>query len=413
MPTLILFTHSFPYGFVEPFLETEIVHLAKHFEHIILVPCRVYGKPRPIPANVQVETSLGSYWPKGVMRGIDSVIACICSPLFYSELTSQWKKLLHWKAMARLIGFIGDYKRVRKWVFSFLKTKSDENIILYTYWLGPLTMAAGSIRSHYTNIKIISRAHRIDLYEDIHPRDYLPFREQTLAATDRVFVVSDHGQHYLAQRYVNTQIEVARLGVYDPGFTVQSSSDGVFRIVSCSYMIKVKRIDLLLEAIATLANENPSIYIEWHHLGGGSLQNYLEMRAKQRLPANVHHFFHGQIPNREVIEFYRTHPIDVFVNVSSSEGIPVSIMEAQSCGLPIIATSVGGTPEIVNNENGILLESNPSVSMVTEALKCLVRSEDKRRLKGKNSKQTWQLMYNAVDNYDVFAERLWTLFKTQ
>jgi len=46
------------------------------------------------------------------------------------------------------------------------------------------------------------------------------------------------------------------------------------------------------------------------------------------------------------------------MNLSETEGIPVSIMEAQSAGVPILATNLGGTSEIVNNENGFLVEKD-------------------------------------------------------
>ncbi|MDD0858820.1 glycosyltransferase [Arthrobacter alpinus] len=55
----------------------------------------------------------------------------------------------------------------------------------------------------------------------------------------------------------------------------------------------------------------------------------------------------GAVANDEVLNFYRNHEISVFINVSTSEGVPVSIMEAISFDIPVVATSVGGTPEIV------------------------------------------------------------------
>ena len=50
--------------------------------------------------------------------------------------------------------------------------------------------------------------------------------------------------------------------------------------------------------------------------------------------------------------------MDYFINLSDSEGIPVSIMEAMSVGIPIIARDVGGNREIVTNNNGCLLEGD-------------------------------------------------------
>lgn len=56
------------------------------------------------------------------------------------------------------------------------------------------------------------------------------------------------------------------------------------------------------------------------------------------------------------------------MNLSTSEGVPVSIMEVQSYGIPVIATNVGGTGEIIDKDNGILLPSCPSLEDVVAAL---------------------------------------------
>ena len=60
--------------------------------------------------------------------------------------------------------------------------------------------------------------------------------------------------------------------------------------------------------------------------------------------------------HENVLKWFEENPADVFVNVSSSEGLPVSIMEAFSYGIPAIATAVGGMPEIVTEDCGVLLK---------------------------------------------------------
>jgi glycosyltransferase involved in cell wall biosynthesis len=64
----------------------------------------------------------------------------------------------------------------------------------------------------------------------------------------------------------------------------------------------------------------------------------------------------GQVAHEDVLKWFEENSADVFVNVSSSEGLPVSIMEAFSYGIPAIATAVGGMPEIVTEDCGVLLE---------------------------------------------------------
>jgi glycosyltransferase involved in cell wall biosynthesis len=110
--------------------------------------------------------------------------------------------------------------------------------------------------------------------------------------------------------------------------------------------------------------------------------------------------------NKDIFEFYNSNPLDIFVNVSSSEGLPVSIMEAQSCGIPAAATAVGGTPETVTNENGILLEENPDP--VDTAKKILALYKDKETLlkKKKLSRSNWETNFNAASNYPNFANEL-------
>ena len=54
-------------------------------------------------------------------------------------------------------------------------------------------------------------------------------------------------------------------------------------------------------------------------------------------PDNIQVILKGWVPNKKVIEFYRTNPVNLFLNFSFQEGIPVSIMEAISFGIPILA----------------------------------------------------------------------------
>ena len=73
--------------------------------------------------------------------------------------------------------------------------------------------------------------------------------------------------------------------------------------------------------------------------------------------------------NEKIMDFYRNNPIDIFINVSTNEGVPVSIMEAISFGIPIIATNVGGTNEIViNNITGWLVDKDKVEKELPDAL---------------------------------------------
>lgn len=149
--------------------------------------------------------------------------------------------------------------------------------------------------------------------------------------------------------------------------------------------------------------------ITWTHIGSGELQKELEGLALSKLSdkPNVTFHFAGQLTNKEVLNFYTTHPVDLFINVSATEGVPVSIMEAMSFGIPVIATDVGGNSEIVTGENGHLLSADPSANEVKEAIGFFVKlSNEERQRYIKNSRKTWEENYNALFNYQTFVSDL-------
>jgi glycosyltransferase involved in cell wall biosynthesis len=84
-------------------------------------------------------------------------------------------------------------------------------------------------------------------------------------------------------------------------------------------------------------------------------------------------------------------------------------MEAQSGGIPVIATDVGGTSEIVNNENGLLLEADPDPDEIAKTLYEVFRNKTGWRTKRQLSYDNWLRNFNADINYKLFTEELISL----
>lgn len=116
--------------------------------------------------------------------------------------------------------------------------------------------------------------------------------------------------------------------------------------------------------------------------------------------------FLGNVPNNQIIDFYKQNNIDCFITTSESEGLPVSIMEAESSGIPIIATDVGGISEMIAN-NGILLPANPTREDVAEAIIKIMQSSshDKRNMSN-SSRLIWEKYFDAEKNAKKFIELL-------
>jgi glycosyltransferase involved in cell wall biosynthesis len=153
--------------------------------------------------------------------------------------------------------------------------------------------------------------------------------------------------------------------------------------------------------------------IEWVHFGEGVLMAELKSMAGQFLgpKANVSFNFRGRVPNWELINYYSDNQIDLFVTVSKWDGIPVSIMEAMSFGIPTIATNVGGVAEIVlDNENGILLATDPKPIEVAQALVGVARMPDIKYMMWRNrAQEVWGTFYSAKVNYPIFCDLIFEL----
>jgi glycosyltransferase involved in cell wall biosynthesis len=104
---------------------------------------------------------------------------------------------------------------------------------------------------------------------------------------------------------------------------------------------------LLLKQFASLPDDWQLVLA-----GQGSLRAELENLARD---LNIHKrvIFLGNVS--DMVSFYSA--IDVFCLLSEKEGLPLSILESIACNTPVIATAVGGIPEIITEDNGILVQS--------------------------------------------------------
>ena len=243
------------------------------------------------------------------------------------------------------------------------------------------------------------RFHNSDLYEGV-AFEYIPFRKFIFPAISCFVPISDHGKDYLYSKYPQLidehKVIVSRLGVVDNGVNNISNADSsIFHLVSCSNIKEIKRIDLIIRALQKI-----EFSVHWTHFGSGHLMNKMQELA-QNLPNNIQVTWKGHQPNQEVIKFYQTHHVDLFINVSTSEGIPVSIMEALSFGIPTLATNVGGVSEIINEKNGILLSVNIDEAILSSKINEFALSDNTK--KRKYARQYWLDNYSADKNYNEFV----------
>lgn len=406
---VLLFSNSYPYDYAteQTFLKGEVGILQTRFERVILVPRIVQGNLLPVPNGVEVDKSFAESF-KFNRRLAESALA-LFSKDFYLELKSRFPSSIKPSYLRRVFSFVAGANLTRKWLQNWLKVNaiSDDRVICYTFWFDELAMGIGLTKAKYPSLRVVSRTHGYDLYEELYG-DW-PCRPRAIELIDFLLPDSDIGVEYLRGKYpqFKEKYEAALLGVKDPGGVAKPSEDGVLRLVSCSNFHPVKRIDLLFESVITAAQKRPTQRIEWTHFGGTEeIRQQYDQRVVNEIPANAKASFPGYQSQRELIQTYLSSPVDVFLNVSSTEGASVAMMEAISCGIPVIATAVGGNVEVVREKNGFLLGENPTPDEIADALLNVCDQREAWLEKRKGSREVWQERYNETINFEAFAQKL-------
>jgi len=187
--------------------------------------------------------------------------------------------------------------------------------------------------------------------------------------------------NYLAEKikkYVAPELKFEIISnTVDTGlFFHKPKLSGKFRFIHISNLIPLKNAEGLLFTIIEAQNffQNIELIIV------GSENGFLEVTAGDSGLLNKSIFFKGEIPYSKVAE--EIQQSDCLVLFSNIENSPCVISEALCCGVPVIATNVGGVPELVSTENSILVEAGNTFQL-EEAMKKMIEnysSYDKKKI---------------------------------
>lgn len=392
MRRIFLFTNNFPYSHEECFLEDEIVFLCNHFEKVFVIPFYKRTEThRPVPNNCVICEAMDFTKNRQtyIIRGLFDfrTILPLVKEFFTEKVFLSITRFKAWCVAYRYINNCLHYTPVKNVVRQM--TKED---VAFFYW-----GTGQNLMSLYLKDKVhlVSRFHGDwDLWEEKYG-GFMPLRKTVAKHLDIAAFISDVGKTYFKQKYPYANAICIPLGSKDYGIGVPSPNDNILRVLSCSTVYPLKRVPLIFETLNAYTTKK----IEWTHFGAGShfeaLKNQVEAERKNHLVVNLM----GNVPHDEVMDYYKKHHFDVFINVSTSEGVPVSIMEAMSFGIPIVATNVGATSEEVTEDVGVLLSPDPTIEELQDAIKKVAEGRYTPR-------KRWEERYNANENYTKFCKLL-------
>lgn len=229
------------------------------------------------------------------------------------------------------------------------------------------------------------QAHANDLFE----RGWL--LKQKVARSDFFATISEFNRHFLENLQADpAKIKIVRCGVdqnWQPP-AKSANTNPVFTIGTVGRLVEKKGIDTLLDAVADLVKEGRSIQVKI--AGNGPLEGPLKQQA-ELLGLQETVTFVGAMAHDQVAGFISS--LDVFVlpckkdSHGDMDGIPVVLMEAMLCEVPVISTNISGVPELVIHNHSGLTVSEGNSNELSHAISQLMDSQEDRLRLVKGGKQ--------------------------
>ena len=259
----------------------------------------------------------------------------------------------------------------------------------YAHLLPPTTvtfhLAYAAGRSFYTSIFAI--AWRGSLYS---ARKY-----------DEIILVDPSQKHYIMEYGLpEDRLSVIRNGVDTELFSppTRKMDDGIIDFVYVGRLSFDKGVNILLDAFGEYHQENPDSRLTL--IGDGMLKSQIEDAVEDDSISWIGTIEHERIP--EILQ-----RMDAFVIPQNIGGLGLSVMEAMSCGLPVITTAIGETVRLLANDEGILVKPH-SAPDVVDAMRILGDDKNLRHSMGKRCRKKVEDQYswkNQIQQIEQVYER--------
>ena len=163
-------------------------------------------------------------------------------------------------------------------------------------------------------------------------------------------------------------------------------------IISIGSLIESKGHQLLIGAIGQIARHRTDLHL--YILGEGPYRKTLEQLIERLEVADQVHLI-GKRPNSELNLWFSTATLSCLA--SAREGWPNVVTESLACGTPVIATRVGGIPEIIDRpEFGMLVERTPE-SLAGAIEQALRKAWDRQAISRQASARTWDTVAEELE----------------
>ena len=357
MKILNLFTYDYPTeGNDHFFIEDEIQMLSETFDYINIIPIKWNSKFKKNyinKKNLNYDFSLS----QNLFR-IRTIIQIFVKIIFCKIL---WHEIIGIKKknFIKKILMILKERILAENTYLWVKNKKKEipnKEIFYSYWSNYTLLSFYLLKRDNIINKCFARSLGSDLNGFIPNDDFVAFKKLKFQMLDFLIILNEGQREKLKnERLINdNKVIKCYQGIHLQILKEKQKLDKKIHILSCGRHVYVKNTLQIINFIQAFSKVAKDYEIIYTCIGSGP--DFVNVKKASEV--KLKHIKFNLIEKvTNLIDFLKKNQIDLYINLSRSEGMSFAVMEAMSFSIPIICSKIPGNTEIVNNNNGYVLHS--------------------------------------------------------
>ena len=350
---LILFTSTFPFGKHENnFIKYEIEELNKLFKEIEIINHKSTSKNSILGKKLNKIRTNQNFSEQINIFNITRTFffKTIFQKIFWEEINSimfQGSFITKLKMCVLEI----TYALI---LFDFLKKSkiNYKDTILYSFWSNFTLITFSMIKEIHPDAKVVARSLGSDLNGFIYNKndDYVPYKKIKFSSLNKLVLLGKYQKKFLKNSIIKSKnILISPLGVYKQKFVKRKVEKNVIIFLSCGNFIEAKNNILMIDFLRRFSKKTRR-KVHFIIIGEGKLKNKIFKQLNNN-KKNFIYSYHKHVNN--FVEFVKLKKVNFFLNFSSQEGMPFTVMETMSIGIPTISSDIKPNKYLVKN-NGYL-----------------------------------------------------------
>ena len=268
----------------------------------------------------------------------------------------------------------------------FLKKKIIRKIVGDPVW--ERAYNKGKVSENFDEFQVRNYGFSISLQKKV--------RSFSIKNSDLVITPSQHLKNFILNLGFKNKIETINNGITIPEESAKKFTNDKTNITIVSRLVTHKNIEKIIEAISDLNNP----LIKLNIIGDGPELNQLQsiaLRSDQK--ENI--IFHGKLHRDDINNIFLNS--DIYIQASNYEGLPHSLLEAMSYGIPVLCTPVGECKELLGNEDrGYKLDLPVSKDNIKSKIKEIISQKNTATKKGEEGKLFVSEKYNLPNTLNLY-----------